>query len=379
MEINVTRQDEIKISKYLLPYNLQFFAGEGTDKTEEPTAKKLSDARLEGQAAKSKELITASGLAMIFVILKIYIGMMGSQFIKNYQKSFAMISKFADDFSMQNAEAVLNDAITSILLICMPIFITVVLVSFVVVLMQVKWKISGKLIKPKFSNINPLNGFKRLLSKDKVFELVIECIKIVIICYIAYKTLKDQWVLLYKLYDMKLEQAILLIGNIIINLGLKISLIFLLIGFADLIYQKMKFKKDMRMTKQEVKDEYKNSEGDPQIKNKIRSKMREASMKRMMQSLPNADVVITNPTHFAAAIKYDKASSAAPVLLAKGADYLAQKIREAAKENHIEIVENKPLARMLYYNVEVGEEIPPELYQMTAEVLAYVYGLKNKV
>ena len=134
----------------------------------------------------------------------------------------------------------------------------------------------------------------------------------------------------------------------------------------------------MRMSKQEVKDEFKNSEGDPQIKGKIRQRMREASMRRMMQELPKADVVITNPTHLAAAVKYDRESSSAPILLAKGADYLAQKIKDVAKENNIEIVENKPLARMLYYNVEVGAEIPPELYQMTAEVLAYVYGLNKK-
>jgi flagellar biosynthetic protein FlhB len=135
----------------------------------------------------------------------------------------------------------------------------------------------------------------------------------------------------------------------------------------------------MRMTKQEVKDEYKQSEGDPQIKRKIRSKMMEISQRRMMQQLPQADVVITNPTHFAAAIKYDKETLQAPILLAKGADYLALKIKEVAKENQIEIVENKPLARMLYYNVEVGDEIPAELYQMTAEVLAYVYKLKGKL
>jgi flagellar biosynthetic protein FlhB len=176
---------------------------------------------------------------------------------------------------------------------------------------------------------------------------------------------------------MKLEQAILLIGDLVLDLGLRISMIFLVIGFADLLYQKMKFKKDMRMTKQEVKDEFKNSEGDPLIKNKIRAKMREVSQRRMMQALPTADVVITNPTHLAAAIKYDKATSEAPILIAKGADILAQKIKEVAKENKIEIVENKPLARMLYYNVELGAEIPPELYQMTAEVLAYVYGLKK--
>ena len=133
------------------------------------------------------------------------------------------------------------------------------------------------------------------------------------------------------------------------------------------------------MTKQEVKDEYKNAEGNPQVKGKIRRKMQEASRRRMMQQLPEADVVITNPTHLAVALKYDKTEAEAPVVIAKGADYVAARIRETARENHIEIVENKPLARMLYHNVEIGEQIPPELYQMVAEILAYVYGLQGKV
>ncbi len=159
----------------------------------------------------------------------------------------------------------------------------------------------------------------------------------------------------------------------------KISAVFLVIAFADWKYQKHKFKTDMKMTKQEVKDEYKNAEGNPQVKGKIRRKMQEASRRRMMQQLPEADVVITNPTHLAVALKYDKTEAEAPVVIAKGADYVAARIRETARENHIEIVENKPLARMLYHNVEIGEQIPPELYQMVAEILAYVYGLQGKV
>lgn len=373
-------EEKIRNSKYLLPYNLQFFADDGADKTEEATSKKLSDARNEGQVARSQELTTAAGLATLFVILKLFVGFIGTQFIYSYIRAFSNISKYVnDDFTLLNAEGILSDAILSIMYICLPVFITTIVISFAVILFQVKWKVSGKIIKPKFSKINPVNGLKKLLSTDKMVELVIETIKIIVICYVSYSTLKNEWGTLLKLYDMKLEQAILLLGDIIINLGLRISLIFLIIGLGDLIYQKLKFKKDMRMTKQEVKDEYKNSEGDPQIKNKIRAKMKEVSMRRMMQNLPKADVVITNPTHFAAAIQYDKNTAAAPVLLAKGADFLAQKIKDVAKENHIEIVENKPLARMLYYNVEVGAEIPPELYQMTAEVLAYVYGLKNKL
>jgi flagellar biosynthetic protein FlhB len=373
------REEQILYASYRLSYNLQYFA-EGADKTEEPTAKKLNDARGEGQVARSTELITASGLATLFIILKLFAGFIGNQFIDVYLKAFNNIDKITEDeFTLLTAESILSDAIITIIVTCLPVFATAVIISFVVVLFQVKWKISGKIIKPKFSKLNPVNGFKKILSKDKIVDLFIEIIKIVVICYIAYSTLKDDWKILLVLYNMKLEQAILLIGNLVIDLGLKISLIFLAIGFGDLIYQKLKFRKDMRMTKQEVKDEFKNSEGDPQIKGKIRNKMREVSMRRMMQALPTADVVITNPTHLAAAIKYDKATSEAPVLIAKGADFLAQKIKDAARENNIEIVENKPLARMLYYNVEIGAEIPPELYQMTAEVLAYVYGLKNKV
>lgn len=369
---------DIQYASYRLPYKLQYFA-EGADKTEEPTAKKLSDARNEGQVARSTELTTASGLAVLFISLKLFSGYIGTRFIEVYVKSFQSIDKYVEDeFSIAIISAILGRALLDILIICLPVMVLAVLVTFVVVLFQVKWKISGKTITPKFSKINPVSGFKKLLSKDKIVQVLIEVIKIIVISYIAYGTLKDEWAMLFRLYDMKLEQAILLIGNLVIDLGLEISLIFLVIGVGDLIYQKLKFRKEMRMSKQEVKDEFKNSEGDPQIKGKIKQRMREASMRRMMQNLPKADVVITNPTHLAAAIQYDRDASMAPVLLAKGADHLAEKIKEIARENQIEIVENKPLARMLYYNVEIGEEIPPELYQMTAEVLAYVYGLKNK-
>lgn len=374
------KEEQIRYSRHLIPYNLQFFANEGGDKTEEATGKKLKDARTEGQVAKSTELITAASLASLFVMLKVFVGFIGNQFVNSFLFTYKNIDKIAnDEFTILTAESLLSDALTTIIITCLPIFASAVFVSVGVILMQVRWQVSGKLIKPKFSKINPMSGFKRILSKDKIVELLIELIKITVICFLAYNTLKDKWKILFKLYDLDLEQAILLIGDIIINFGLKISMIFLVIGFGDFIYQKLKFKNDMKMSKQEVKDEFKNSDGDPLIKGKIRSKMREISMKRMMQSLPEADVVITNPTHFAAAVKYDKSTSAAPVLLAKGADFLAQKIKDVAKENNIEIVENKPLARMLYYNVEIGAEIPPELYQMTAEVLAYVYGLKNKV
>jgi flagellar biosynthetic protein FlhB len=202
-------------------------------------------------------------------------------------------------------------------------------------------------------------------------------VKITVIALIAYFSIRKNANDLFILYEISLNQAIALVGNIILNTGLKISVVYLIVGLADYVYQKHKFSEDMKMTKQEVKDEYKNTEGDPQIKGQQRRKMQEASQRRMMQDVPKADVVITNPTHLAVALKYDANTGKAPVVLAKGEDYLAQKIKEKAKENNVEIVENKPLARMLYHNVEIGEEIPPELYQAVAEVLATVYRMKN--
>lgn len=185
--------------------------------------------------------------------------------------------------------------------------------------------------------------------------------------------------MLFNLYDITLQQAVVAMGDLIIDLGITISVIYLIIGVADYIFEKWKFKDDMKMTKQELKDEWKDTEGSPEVKNKQRRRMQEASRRRMMQAVPEADVVITNPTHFAVALKYEPDSGKAPVVVAKGEDYLAQKIKEKARECDVEIVENKPLARMLYYNVDLGTEIPQELYQAVAEVLAFVWKLKHKI
>ena len=361
-------------------YNLQFFAkdGPGGEKTEAPTPKKLTDARKEGQVAKSIELVTAASLIALFYSIKIFIGYIGKEFFETFNLVYGNIDKLAgEDFNTVTATLLLRESILTILKVCLPLFAVAFIVTFAVDLVQVKWKVSGKLLQPKFSKINPIKGFSKIFSKEKIMELIKSVLKILVIAYLAYNALKDYSSTLLKLYEIDLEQAIVLVGSIVIDLGLNISLAFLVIGLADYFYQKIKFKRDMMMTKQEIKDEYKQTEGDPQIKSRIKSKMREASQRRMMQRLPEADVVITNPTHFAAAIKYDKDAADAPVLLAKGADFLAERIKTVARENKIEIVENKPLARMLYYNVEIGNEIPPELYQMTAEVLAYVYSLKG--
>ncbi len=365
-----------------LPLLLQFFAkeGKGGEKTEEPTPKKLSDARKEGQVAKSQELLNAAALLTLFLILRSFAGSIGNNFIGVFEQTYGIISTYAvEEFSSILVSNLIKRYLLKILTIVLPILVAGILVAVILNIYQVKWKPTSKPLRPKFSKLNPISGFKKIISGEKLIELVKSIAKILVIIILVYNTLKDQIALLSTFYGMNLTGAIITIGSIVIDLGMKISLVFLVIGVADYFYQKHKFHNDMKMTKQEIKDEYKNSEGDPQIKGKIRQRMREASRRRMMQRLPEADVVITNPTHFACALLYDKEKSDAPILVAKGADLLAQKIKEVAKENQVPVVENKPLARMLYYNVDLEQEIPPELYQMAAEVLAYVYSLKNKV
>ena len=364
---------------YRLRYDLQFFAkdGEGGEKTEPATSKKLKDARKEGKVAKSKELNSAFDLIVLFLCLKVFISYVG----ENLLGVFSYVYGNMADFTMMN-EAHMNSRVISSLffpvilqwlLTVLPFFAFGFLVTFLVSLIQVGWLVSTKPMQPKLSKFNPISGFKRIFSKDTLFELVKSILKVGIIIAIAYTSIRKEANSLFILLDLSLNQAVGLVGSLIIDVGFKISIVYLIVGFADYAYQKWKFKDEMKMTKQEVKDEYKNTEGDPQIKGRQRSKMREVSQRRMMQDVPKADVVITNPTHYAVALKYDAQEKAAPYVVAKGEDYLAQRIKEAARENHIGIVENKPLARMLYSNVDVGAEIPPELYQAVAEILAVIF------
>lgn len=369
----------------VVAYNLQFFAkdGPGGEKTEPATPKKLNESRENGQVAKSKELIMAISLLALFIITKIYVGNMGEKLIntfKDFYNSFdVIVGDSSKGYPVGLACSTIGNMFISILNIVVPILLIAAVISILGNMLQQSWKVTAKPMKPKLSKISPLSGFKRIFSVRQLLELLKSIAMITIIGIVVYTTIIDKVGLLLSFYDITLYEALATIGEIIIDLGIKISMIFLIIGFIDLIYQRHKFKEDTKMTKQEVKDEYKNAEGDPQIRAQIKQKMREASQRRMMQSLPQADVVITNPTHYAVAVKYDPEVADAPYVLAKGEDFLAQRIKETAKANNIEIVENKPLARMLYHNVDVGAVIPPELYHSVAEVLAFVYNLKNKV
>lgn len=374
---------ELADHKLLLIYDLQFFAkdGPGGEKTEPATSKKLSDARSEGQVCKSKELDQAATLVVLFLMLKMMVSFMGSNFLQIFHDIY---NKIPETVSAREINAVvimsyMQQAVLTSVKLAGPFFAAGVVVAFLINIVQVKWKVSTKPLKPKPDKFNPINGFKRMFSKDSLFELVKSIAKIALISIIAYTALKSHLDEIFLMYNITLQQAVAEIGTLVIDVGYRISLVYCIIGAVDYIYQKHKFNEDMKMTKQEVKDEMKNSEGDPQIKSKQRQRMQEASRRRMMQAVPQADVVITNPTHYAVALKYDAGTGTAPVLVAKGADLVAQRIKEIARENHVEIVENKPLARMIYTNVEIGREIPPELYQAVAEILAAVYRAQNRV
>ena len=368
--------------KILLPLDLQMFAkeGPGGEKTEDATSKKLKDVRNEGNVAKSTEIVTAATLISLYICLKFAVGFVGERLIHSFTTFYTLIPRYVNDGIMEDGFIfLLVECVLDIALIIAPFLLLGCIIGFFSNSLQFKFQVTTKPLQPKPDKLNPLSGFKRMFYMNTLIELLKSIVKIVAIAYISYSVLVEHVEELFLLYDMSINQGLLLMYDIIMELLLKICILFCVIGAADFMYQKWKFKEDNKMTKQEVKDEFKNQEGDPKVKGQQRQRMMQASQRRMMAAIPQADVVITNPTHFAVALSYKSGENTAPVVVAKGADFLAGRIKEIARESSVEIVENKPLARMLYYNVELGAEIPPELYQAVADVLAYVYRLHNKV
>ena len=370
----------------MIRYDLQFFAkdGPGGEKTEPATAKKLREAREKGQVAKSHDLTGAVLLMASFILLKIYVSVIGEKFTLGFSNYYNRIGDLSSTSTQLDAldvyfNSIFDNVLKDVLLILLPFLAVGFVLAFVMDLVQVKWRPTTKTLEPKLDKFNPINGFKRFFSTKTLIQLLKSIIIIAVCCIVAYSKLKKEIGFLFNVYEIPLYAAVAKTGELILDLAITICVIYLIVGVADYIFEKHKFNEDMKMTKQEVKEEWKNTEGNPEIKGKQRRKMMEASRRRMMQAIPEADVVITNPTHFAVALKYEQNSGKAPVVVAKGEDYLAYKIKEVAKEHSVEIVENKPLARMLYYNVDIGMEIPSELYQAVAEVLAFVWKLKNRI
>lgn len=368
---NVTSSN-INISKSET-LNWIFFADE---KTEDPTPKKLQDARKKGQIPKSPDLISVFILLIAYFIFKVF----GDHFyssIYNFLK-MSFLKSFNINLTRGYVSLLLKDSvyfyITTIIIVVFPFMVGGVIAN----LMQTGFVKSGEPLKPKLSKLNPIEGFKRIFSKKSLFNLVKTLFKLLLVGYIAYSYIKDNLSKIFSVTGLSLKALYPFVGSILSSLVFRIVLILGIISIIDFIYQKYDFKKGLKMTKHEVKEEFKQMEGDPLIKSQRRQKQRQMAMNRMISEIPDASVVVTNPTHLAIALKYDNDGDSAPIVVAKGADFIAQKIRETAKEHKIPILENKPLARTLYKKVEINEEIPIELYQAVAEILAIVYKMEQK-
>ncbi|ONI37757.1 flagellar biosynthesis protein FlhB [Candidatus Epulonipiscium fishelsonii] len=362
--------------RYIL--DLQFFSAESEGRTESATPKKRKEARDKGQVAKSQELNTSILIMAFFAIMMA----MGNNYFESclalFSSLFKQMSILVKEFEALYFLHIIREAILNVILINLVLFIGLAITAIVISYMQVGYKFTLEPMAPKFNKMNPLTGVKKIISKEALFQLGLSIGKVTFLGAIFLNVLLGQVPNFMGFYIMSMQNVAMYVIDVIRDIGFSIGLTFLILSAIDYAYQKYKFEESLKMTKQDIKDEYKQSEGDPQIKGKIRQKMREMSMRRMMEAVPNADVIITNPTHFAVAVYYDKDNSIAPVVVAKGIDFMAQKIREVAKEKNVQIVENKALARALYYTVEVDHQVPPELYKAVAEVLAYVYQLEEQ-
>ena len=347
------------------------------EKTEQPTAKKRQDERKEGNVFQSREINTIVSLVAVFYSFKLLCSLTSSQILQSIENCF----KSAADISVLGSSELsklFSDGLITFALASLPILLIAAVSNIIPVIAQTKGLVSFKSIKPKFSNINPLSGIKKMFSLKSMVELLKSIIKITVLIYIVYSELKKKIPDFYKFIDMELSEVCAYTGNLFMSILGKLIIAFVFIAALDYIYQKWEYEKNLKMTKQEVKEEYKNTEGDPQIKGKIKQKQREASQRRMMQAVPEANVVIRNPTHYAVALKYEHGQNSAPIVVAKGKDNIALKIIEIADAHDIVIVENRPLARALYAEVELDNEIPSTYYQAVAEVIAFVYRVKEK-
>lgn len=346
------------------------------EKTEEATPKKKSDARKKGQIARSKDV----GLALTMLATTLVI--MGlSGYLANTLKA-NVIYFLSDASSMELTESSIKGlnllVISKMAIAIMPIVIPIMIAGVVASLMQTGFLVTKDAIKPSFGKLNPINGFKNMFSKKALVDLVKNIIMVSIVAFLGYSYIKENFSSVLQLGNLYLPTLGIEVKKLVLGIFGKIAILLVALAAIDYFIQFRLHNKELRMSKQEIKEEYKQMEGDPQLKSKIKQKQREMSQKRMMQSVGDATVVITNPTHLAIAIKYEDGKTEAPKVTAKGADNIAIKIKELARENEVPIIENKPLARLIYSEVEIDQEIPQDMYQAVAEILAMVYKLNQK-
>lgn len=345
------------------------------EKTEQPTPKKRQELKEKGEVAKSKELPSVAVLLAALITLSLFGSFMYNQIQLIMKGAFSF--SILNDFNIPEFLKFSQNIIGRFIILLSPLFAAIFITAILSNVMQVGFIVSGQTITPKLSKIDPIKGFGRLFSKQAFMELFKSLLKLTIVGGVAYLTVKGEMKNFYFLGDMELKSIFVYILKIFFKIFVRCSLAMIVLVVIDYVFQRWEFENRIKMSKQEVKDEFKKSEGDPLIKSKIKSIQMEMARKRMMQDVPEADVVITNPTHLAVALKYDSSTMTAPRLIAKGSRKMAEKIKEVASEHKIPILENKELARNIYSLVEVGQEIPPALYQTVAEVLAYIYRLKS--
>ena len=346
------------------------------EKTEQPTPKKRRELKERGEVAKSSELPSVAVLLSALIALSFFGSYMYSHVQMIMKEAFYLPTM--NDLNISEFMKYAQDLISRFIMLLVPVFAAIFITAILSNIMQVGFIMSGESIKPKFSKIDPTKGFGRMFSKHALMELSKSLLKLIIVGGIAFSTVKGEMKNIYLLGDMETNTIFIYILKIFFKIFIRCSMAMIVLAVIDYIFQKWDFENRIKMTKKEVKDELKKSEGDPLIKSRIRSIQMEMSRKRMMQSVPDADVVITTPTHLAVALKYDSLTMNAPKVLAKEPGKVAERIREMASEHNIPIMENKELARNLYDMVEVGHEIPATLYKAVAEILSYIYRLKSQ-
>jgi len=347
------------------------------EKTEAPTPKKKKEAIEKGQVAKSQDVNSAL-ILLSGVLLMLFLG---SSMMIQMKDTMGMVCKnlFYADFDADTFIGLLMDISIKNLKGVLPIMGGFMVVGAIASYSQAGIVFSRKALIPDFKRLNPIKGAQKLISKRSLIKTAMALVKLSIMCGIAYVSIRNDLEPLMELVSMRTEAIFTSASGLIFGITLKIAIILLILALLDFLYQRWQHTKDLMMTKNEVKQEAKQTDGDPLIKARIRSVQREMSKKRMMQAIPEADVVVTNPTHYAVALKYDADTMDAPKVIGKGVDLIALKIREIAAKHDIPIVEDKILARVLYSTIELNHDVPPKLYQAVAKVLSYVYQLRNIV
>ncbi len=347
------------------------------EKTEKATQHKRGQERKKGNVFQSRDIVLVFSLLVMLISLQLYAPTL-LETVKQGVSSFIGKGSYIVTISEQTLTELILETMIIIVVAVFPLLLLSMLASIVATAAQTKMLVTWSSIGIKFSKINPISGLKNMFSLTAVVNLVKNIFKIVVLAVVTYFILKDEIPSISNLMEMPIEQGIAFFGDLVITLFITLIIIFAGIAILDYFYQKYDYEKKIRMSKDDIKEEYKQTEGDPKIKSKRKRKQMEMSRTRMMQAVPTADVIIRNPTHYAIALSYDAKKNPAPIVVAKGADYLALKIIEVAEENDVMITENKPLARSLYDSVELDHPIPESFYVAVAEVLAVVYNIKKK-